>query len=309
MFATQIITPILALAVTSLLGYLVGVYMRPRETTAITKARNEFRRARGLCLELDRISSIVRANIEQHEISLNQFKDRLGKIGEQNTESDLNQLCKIADELLRPTMNLANQLARCHDELQLQGGKLMTFADVRTDPLTGLGNRRALDEAQAGQFALRARYGQTYSLAVFDIDHFKAINDNHGHLAGDTVLKQVARIFENSVREVDFLARYGGEEFVLLMPQTELDGAALLAERIRAKVEQQTQITISGGVAMALDGETKDDLLNRADAAMYQAKNSGRNRICRHHVDNIQAVDQQNSSTTSVLPASMCSSA
>jgi diguanylate cyclase (GGDEF)-like protein len=252
---------------------------------------------------LDRISSIVRQNIEQHELSLQQFRERLSKLGGRETESDLNQLCKIADELLRPTMYLANQLARCHDELQLQGGKLMTFADVRTDPLTSLGNRRALDEALTGQFALRARYGQQFSLAVFDIDHFKSVNDTHGHLAGDAILKQVARLLESSVREIDFVARYGGEEFVLLMPQTDLDGAALLAERLRAKVAQETQATISGGVAMAMDGENDSDLLSRADAAMYQAKEAGRNCVYLHRVDKMQPIAV--STNLATLPATI----
>jgi diguanylate cyclase (GGDEF)-like protein len=256
-----------------------------------------------LCRELDRISAAVRLNVERHEVSLSQFKSQLGKLGESDDAASIAKLCRIADDLLRPTMQLANQLAQCHSELQMQSGKLMTFTDVRTDALTSLRNRRALEEALAAQFAVQSRYGHVFSLAVFDIDHFKTVNDTQGHLAGDSVLKQVAQIMENSIREIDLLVRYGGEEFVLLMPMTDLEGATRLSERLRAKVADGASVTVSGGVAMAIDGETESSLLNRADSAMYHAKEAGRNQICVHVGSGIRPLSAManNGSTNSTV--------
>lgn len=288
MIVDEVISPILALAVTAFCGYLVGVLSRPRATTAVTKARHEVKRARMLCREFDRISAAVRSNVERHEVSLHQFKQQLNQLGENEDEADISQLCQIADALLRPTMQLANQLAHCHSELQMQSGKLMTFTDIRTDALTNLRNRRALEETLAAQFAIRARYGHDFSIAMFDIDHFKTVNDVQGHLAGDAVLRQVSQIMEGAIREIDLLVRYGGEEFVLLMPLTDLEGAATLAERLRTQVAVESSVTLSGGVACASDGDLDSTLLSRADAAMYFAKEAGRNRVCIHQGSSIR---------------------
>ncbi|MGE3410567.1 MAG: GGDEF domain-containing protein [Pirellulales bacterium] len=290
MHAAQFVSPVLALSTVALLGYWVGIRARDSVRGTVEKAKVELKRAKAVSRELDRISAAIRAHVESHETSLAQFKQRLGNLCDEADEGNWQQLCQIAEELLRPTMRLANQLSQCHDDLRQQGNKLMSFTDVRTDPLTNLSNRRALDETLAGHIALRARYGFCFSLVIFDIDHFKAVNDNHGHLAGDAVLQSVARILESCVRETDLIARYGGEEFVLLMPQTELDGAALLCERLRAKVAQETRVTVSGGVAAALDCETGKELLARADAALYKAKAAGRNQVFVHRGDHMHPV-------------------
>jgi len=124
---------------------------------------------------------------------------------------------------------------------------------------------------------------------MFDIDHFKRINDVHGHLAGDFVLKELARIVQQRIRRDEVFARYGGEEFSIILPETSLDGAVSLAETLRQKVEEHTfafqadaiKVTISIGAA-TLDEADKvaNDLIKRADELLYQAKNSGRNRVC-----------------------------
>ena len=97
----------------------------------------------------------------------------------------------------------------------------MSFTEVRTDPLTGVNNRRGLDDALSAQLALKGRYHSTFSLVMFDIDHFKQVNDQEGHLHGDKVLQELSRLFDECIRDTDMVARYGGEEFVVLMPQTD----------------------------------------------------------------------------------------
>jgi diguanylate cyclase (GGDEF)-like protein len=156
---------------------------------------------------------------------------------------------------------------------------------ARTDALTGLANRRTLDEALQKEIARAERENQTLSVIMTDLDHFKSINDNYGHLAGDQVLASAASLLENHSRPYDLAARYGGEEFVLLLPLTSTDEAIEIAERIRIEVAKiavpgcPRQITASFGVASWMPGETPDQFVTRADSALYRAKGSGRNRV------------------------------
>jgi diguanylate cyclase (GGDEF)-like protein len=154
-----------------------------------------------------------------------------------------------------------------------------------TDRLTGIANRRGI-EREIGQEMLRLRRFQTpVSFVLFDLDHFKHINDSHGHGTGDEVLRLVAKAMTGSVRDTDLVARWGGEEFLVVLPETSYAGALVCAEKIRAKVETVSQrvgfdVTISGGVYQPGPGESISDLLTRADARLYEAKNKGRNRVC-----------------------------
>ena len=157
-----------------------------------------------------------------------------------------------------------------------------------TDPLTGLLNRRRFLEQAESEFLRSQRYRHELAAVMLDIDHFKAINDTHGHFAGDQVLIAMSRATENLLRGTDILGRWGGEEFVILMPETPLAGAAILAERLRevlARLAVGTttgtlHFTISAGVA-ACGGTDAGitDVLQRADTALYAAKHHGRNRI------------------------------
>lgn len=157
------------------------------------------------------------------------------------------------------------------------------------DGLTGIYNRHYLEESFAREFSRVRRYGGTLSLIMLDIDLFKSINDNYGHLAGDEVLRSTARHVGTLLRQTDIFGRYGGEEFALLLPETGLEGAQTLAERIRQQVAKTAvshndidlQVTVSAGIAQYHQGMLRyEDLLKAADDALYQAKEDGRNRIC-----------------------------
>lgn len=156
------------------------------------------------------------------------------------------------------------------------------------DSLTGLLNRRAIEQGLAREAHRLQRFNEPFSVLLVDIDHFKRINDQLGHAAGDEVLRQVARTLMDQAREVDRVARYGGEEFCVLLPHTEHEGALQAAERLRAAVLETAipwqdvtlRVTISTGVACATQPEERmDALLRRADDALYRAKAQGRNRV------------------------------
>lgn len=158
----------------------------------------------------------------------------------------------------------------------------------RTDPLTGLYNRGHFEDRLRQMIAETARFGGESSLIIFDIDHFKAVNDSHGHPAGDALLVAIAQLLGARVRDVDTCARYGGEELALLLPRTELDGAVELANRLRLAVMDfpvlwgggHLLVTISGGVAsFPRCARSPEALIAAADAALYRAKEGGRNKV------------------------------
>ncbi|MGH1470047.1 MAG: GGDEF domain-containing protein [Cellvibrionaceae bacterium] len=155
------------------------------------------------------------------------------------------------------------------------------------DPLTGTGNRLALDNALHRELLLSHRYNQELSLLMIDVDHFKLVNDTYGHNAGDTVLKKVADIIVDIARQTDMTFRYGGEEFIVVLSKTNIDGAKIIADRIRKELENtkitvgngDINVTISLGVTNLKKSENVDELFTRADSALYQAKNAGRNKV------------------------------
>jgi diguanylate cyclase (GGDEF)-like protein len=154
-----------------------------------------------------------------------------------------------------------------------------------TDRLTGLSNRRGAEQVAKREIVRVRRFAAPLSFVIFDIDHFKAVNDTQGHGAGDQVLQRVARTIAGQLRETDLCARWGGEEFLVVLPNTPLDGALGCADRIRRAVAAQVlpaggPVTISGGVAQLQPGELLDEVVARADAQLYKAKTSGRNLVC-----------------------------
>ena len=157
------------------------------------------------------------------------------------------------------------------------------------DGLTQAHVKRFLLETLDKEIMRARRHSRDLSFLMFDIDHFKKINDVHGHLAGDFVLKEVARIVQGRIRRDEVFARYGGEEFGIVLPETNLEGARALAEGLREKIEasrftfqnEQIRVTISIGVSQLTDQDrTSMDLIRHADAKLYDAKRSGRNRVC-----------------------------
>ena len=155
---------------------------------------------------------------------------------------------------------------------------------AHTDQLTKLANRLKIDEMLERCFQSGKRYKRVFSVILIDIDFFKKVNDNHGHLVGDKILKEISIILSTSTRNVDLVGRWGGEEFIIVSKETNIDGAYVMAEKIRKAVESHTftldlPVTISMGISEYKDNESADELIKRADNALYMAKENGRNRV------------------------------
>lgn len=172
-----------------------------------------------------------------------------------------------------------NRLAEAHAELALKNRTLQRLST--TDALTDLLNRMKIEELVEESVYAHSRYGRTFSVILIDIDHFKDVNDTYGHPTGDEVLRRLSGILKSQIRKTDAAGRWGGEEFLILCRDTDQESAAVLAEKLRETVQAQGAepgVTISLGVAGYLEGEDRVDLIRRADAALYRAKQAGRNR-------------------------------
>jgi diguanylate cyclase (GGDEF)-like protein len=177
------------------------------------------------------------------------------------------------------------------DELKLKNRQLEDLLDkvnfmAITDSLTGLYNRRRFLDVLTNEYERAKRYGTPFSLVMLDIDYFKKINDNFGHVVGDTVLKEISEILLKGIRDIDTAARYGGEEFMLILPNTDKDHARIVAERIRQAIETydfiglDRKISASIGISGMPDASIADEdrLIRCADFGLYRAKQLGRNR-------------------------------
>ncbi len=232
-------------------------------------------------------SSLTNKQLEKHIENLS---------GSQNSRNILSVVSSIIHEtryFISESKQLETDLISSGKELKHLKTELVNArVEATTDALTGLNNRRGFDEQLKKLLNDRRRTGNGFSLIMADLDHFKDINDNYGHLVGDKVLQAFGKLLLSKTRETDFVARYGGEEFVLLLPNTSLDNAFLVAENIRQAIEKLRvkqaktgtvigSITASFGVAVHRFDETASEILDRCDQAMYRAKNAGRNRTLK----------------------------
>jgi len=192
----------------------------------------------------------------------------------------LSQTPPVAGDLVR----YASGLLR--DVLGANLASALLYQEAATDPLTGTATRRILEERLQTEYERAMRYPSQFAVAILDVDHFKQVNDRFGHQAGDRALQAVAGILLSGLRETDLVARYGGDEFVILMPETTVDNAVIVIERLRSHLATGCRIddfrlTASCGVT-AWSGEAADvpaHMVRRADMALYEAKRSGRNRV------------------------------
>lgn len=245
--------------------------------------------------ELASVLALLRAHIASNETYskvLTNAQARLSNLTEPEQVSVIVKLLVAENERMRRvTFDLRGKLEQSQTQIESLRTNLQA-AEVRgmKDPLTNVGNRRCFDDTLRKELAVAAESGEPVSLIMCDIDHFKKVNDEHGHAVGDEVLKMFAAVIQQTVRDGDTAARFGGEEFAIILPGTPQAGALALAERIRTRFEAKRltirssnkmlgQLTASFGVAERRNTEAGSDLIERADKKLYEAKNSGRNRV------------------------------
>ena len=280
---------LLFLALAALGGALVAsiaFWLRGRKATA-PAADEEAELARETLQRLQELTIHVAAEVDQHAECVAEISAQLA-----NDDPDEASVVAAVAQLIDANRRMKRQLDTAEERLQSQAVELQSHAaEARTDPLTLVANRRALDDELARCVSEFQRAGTPTTLMLLDVDHFKRFNDAHGHQAGDDALKTVARIVRQQVGEVGLVARYGGEEFAVVLAGLDLAAATPYCERARKAVGstslriggKELRITSSAGVAQLLASENASDMLGRADAALYASKNAGRN--CAHTHD------------------------
>ncbi|MGE0409177.1 MAG: GGDEF domain-containing protein, partial [Amphiplicatus sp.] len=246
--------------------------------------------------EIAEISEIVEAtgeNAQGHGERLQQLTQQLHQ-----SVSDYPDIGALLEGVLAVTktvrqenMKLEKRLAESSDEVaSLRHSVEHIQQEAMTDPLTGVRNRKSFDLAIVKQMRRARETKEPLALIIGDVDHFKLFNDRWGHQTGDQVLRLVAEVMNANVKGQDLLARYGGEEFSILLPDTTLENAEMLADRIRRAIESRRLkkrrtdedlglITMSMGVAAFAENDTMETLIERADECLYAAKRGGRNRV------------------------------
>lgn len=244
---------------------------------------------------IDRLGQVAASAGDFHD-KIGQYADRIGRAG------SIEELNPVLDEVLRDTRAVQGEALRARDNLvqarqdaldaeeriQQLEAKLQHMSELaREDQLTGSLNRRGLDDVFEREMARADRRGTPLCIAMLDLDDFKRLNDTYGHLAGDGALKHLVRIIKDTLRSMDVIARFGGEEFLILLPETTVEAAAHTMTRLQRELtrhfflhdNEKLLITFSAGVALRQPDEDQTALIQRADQAMQQAKQSGKNRV------------------------------
>ena len=250
------------------------------------------------------IISEVGTSLENAGQSAKDYGGTLSNLSEDisNTQ-DIKELKNIVQTLISATHEMRNNSQELREDFEKKNLEIdelreeLTVAKklATTDPLTGLNNRHALDEALESSISQSVKSGSPLCYLMTDIDHFKKVNDKYGHIVGDKVIRYIASILKNTVKNTGTAARYGGEEFALIIPGMKLESAKKLANSVRKKVEESKlvradtkesigKITVSIGLSEFTPGDTTQSLIERADQALYHAKNNGRNKVSTERV-------------------------
>lgn len=277
------------LAASVLAGYYLGVSTRAgKEFKAAVKERDAALRVLN---ELSSATDQMTSDVNHHSSEIRDVGETLNhmEVGDE-FEGVQSTLLRQVASVLEANQRLEDDLTCTRLEMEKQAQEIdRARKEARTDALSGAANRMAFDERLKVLLAMWRRHQYSFFLMLADIDHFKWINDSHGHQAGDLVVQRIGETLRGCVREEDFVARYGGDEFALLITNTDREGAMELTERIRQRVSacnfdlgpgtEKVAVTFSIGLAGVWEGATPEEMLHRADQALYRSKEAGRNKV------------------------------
>ncbi len=278
-------------AVQLLVGIAIGIWVRRPQTTADEYDRNEMQQAGAIAKRLQTLAGEMSSIVDEHCSELEQASQLLTVDGVRRDESIANLVMNVIGNIVHANQSLQSKLDTAESRLEEQAVEIEAhISRSLTDALTGLPNRREFNERLEERMSAWNRRREPFSLLLLDVDHFKKLNDVYGHLLGDQVLAALGEALRGAIRREDAIARYGGEEFAILLPNTLLEQASLVAQKVREAAIHATvrhnqtaiAITVSGGLATIQPNEAVERLIQRADAALYAAKAAGRNCAFAH---------------------------
>ena len=279
-------------------GFFVGVWYidgqhNEEALSSVDAGRQALDRERALT-NTERVCDLaigVVSDIGEHSTRVHEITNNLQALDLNDLEATGAGLVSAMAELLTANSDLQQQLTAAQEQIKLQAEEIREYEiESRTDALTGLANRRAFDDELARRYSQWQRKATIFSLLILDLDHYKCLNDQHGHQAGDEVLRRVGELLRYTCRDMDLPCRYGGEEFAVILPATTAKEATISAERLRKGIEaleliiegKTIRVTCSLGVAQVIPAEDIVHILKRADEALYYSKSAGRN-CCHFH--------------------------
>jgi diguanylate cyclase len=271
------------LAAVALIGYMFGNRTRTNVIAEIDGRRQqELDRAARIAWQLETIASGLRKDLVTHHSQLATFKRQLKQVQDEGNDKAWGRLCNEAEAMLGPTMQLAHQLSNAYDQIRQQSDALETFTQGRTDPLTGVGNGRALEQQLKVLLSGAYRGSPVFCVALVSLDRNGSTLEGRSTAAVLPLLPKLASIIRSCMRESDFVARYGDDEFVVVMAQTTLVGARVFANRVRKRTAEELTKSVCCGLTEVQPSDDARMLLARADSALYSAKAAGPNRLFVH---------------------------
>lgn len=272
-------------------GLAIGLTIGKRQASGSTRDHRDMDRLIGLLSPVADSTRSLASDMAEFRLLMGGVSRLLRTVPDRFDDRQRLDASVLVSQVMEANEQLQERLNRAENIVQQQANEIMTYmSEARTDVLTGLPNRRAFDEDLTRRVAELRRYRRPVSVLMVDVDHFKKFNDTYGHLVGDKVLRQVALLLRQTMRESDLVARFGGEELSVVMPGSASSEACLAAIRARQAIAAATflvdgkalHVTVSLGTAECGEQDQAEHLVKRADEALYAAKKAGRNRAFWH---------------------------